>query len=98
MSAVNLGEVLYVLMRFVGEEAAIKNIRTLQHAISMVSADSEQAMQAAILKHHYKFGYADSYAAALALERKATLVSADAAFQKLGRRIRWMKLPPFQAG
>jgi predicted nucleic acid-binding protein len=98
MSVVNLGDVLYVLMRFVGEEGAIKNIRTLQHAISTVNADAEQAVQAAILTHHYKLGYANSYAAALALERKATLVSADAAFQKLGRRIRWMKLPPFQTG
>jgi predicted nucleic acid-binding protein len=98
MSVVNMGEVLYILMKFVGEDIAVKQIRTLQHAISMVPADAEQATQAAILKHHYKLGYADSYAAALALDREATLVSADAAFQKLGKRIRWMKLPPFQAG
>lgn len=98
MSVVNLGEVLYILMKRAGEEVAFKYLRILQQSVSLVRADVEPATEAAILKHHYKLGYADSYAAALALERKATLVSADTAFQKLGRRIRWMKLPPFRAG
>jgi predicted nucleic acid-binding protein len=97
MSVINMGEVLYILIKRAGEEIAFRHIRAMQHAISMVNVDAEQASQAAILKHHYKLGYADSYAAALAIERRATLVSADAAFQKLGRRIRWIKLPPFKA-
>lgn len=98
MSVINMGEVLYILMKRAGEEIAFKHVRAIQHVISPVPVDLDQASRAAILKHHYKLGYADSYAAALALERSATLVSADAAFQKLGRRIRWMKLPLFQAG
>lgn len=97
MSVINMGEVLYILMKRAGEEIAFKHVRAIQQVISLVDADWEQTVQAAILKHHYKLGYADSYAAALAIERKATLVSADTAFRKLGRRIRWMKLPPFQA-
>lgn len=97
MSVVNMGEVLYILMKFAGEQSAVKHMRTLQHAIVMVDVDAEQATEAARLKHRYKLGYADSFAAALALRKKATLVSADSAFQKLGNRIKWMKLPPYTA-
>lgn len=96
MSVVNMGEVLYILMKRVGEDVALRQVKAMQHAIEMIHADAEQATQAAILKHHYKLGYADSFAAALALDRKATLVSSDSAFQKLGKRIHWMRLPPFQ--
>jgi predicted nucleic acid-binding protein len=95
MSVVNMGEVLYILMKFVGEQTAVRHIKTLQHAIAMVQVDTAQGIQAATLKFQYKLGYADSYAAALALQRKATLVSADGSFQKLGKLIRWLKLPPF---
>lgn len=96
MSVVNLGEVLYVLLKFVGEETAIQYIKALQHAVSMVDVDSSQAMQAATLKHRYKLGYADSYAAVLALANQATLVSADPSFEKLGKPLKWMKLPRFE--
>jgi predicted nucleic acid-binding protein len=40
-------------------------------------------------------GYADSFAAALAIEYGATLVSADPAFEKLEKKLKWMKLPRF---
>jgi predicted nucleic acid-binding protein len=64
----------------------------------VVDVDASQAIQAATLKHRYKLGYADSYAAVLALTNRATLVSADPGFEKLGKLLKWLKLPRFHSG
>ena len=93
MSVVNLGEVLYTLLKSIDEARALQMIRELQQVISVAGADVERTVQAAILKHRYKMGYADSFAAALAIEQNGTLVSADPVFEKLERKLKWMKLP-----
>ena len=97
MSVINLGEVFYILLKRVGEQRALHYIRVLQHGITVVDADANRTIQAARLKHQLKLGYADSFAAALALELKATLVSADPAFEKVGKDLKWMRLPKFEA-
>ena len=66
MSAINLGEVFYILLRRVGEERAVHYVQALQHAVTMVDADENRTLGAARLKHRSKLGYADSFAAALA--------------------------------
>jgi len=96
MSVINLGESLYILMRSGDEAKALQSIRSLQQVVSIAEADVERTIQAAMLKHHYKLGYADSFAAALAIEYNATLVSADPSFEKLERKLKWMKLPRFR--
>ena len=96
MSAVNLGEVLYTLLKSEPEERALQMIRQLQQAISIAEADFDRTVQASILKYRYKLGYADSFAAALAIEYDATVVSADPSFEKLERKLKWMKLPRFR--
>jgi ribonuclease VapC len=58
-----------------------------------VAADEPQAEVAATLKFRHKMGYADSYAAALAMRTGATLVTADPEFAKLGKRLRVLALP-----
>jgi predicted nucleic acid-binding protein len=95
MSVVNLGEVLYVLRKHVDESRARHYVQVLQHVATMVEADAAQALGAAEMKHKYKLGYADSFAATLAMTLKATLVSADPAFKKLGRSLKWVRLPKF---
>lgn len=95
MSVVNLGEVFYVLLRHVGEPQARHYVQVLQHVATMVEADAAQAIGAAEMKHRYKLGYADSFAATLAVTLKATLVSADPAFEKLGKTLKWVRLPKF---
>ncbi|HEY4382488.1 MAG TPA: type II toxin-antitoxin system VapC family toxin [Acidobacteriaceae bacterium] len=95
MSAVNLGEVLYILIRKIGEQRALHYIRVLQHAVTVLDADLSRTIQAATLKHQYKLGYADSFAASLALGMKATLVSADPTYENIGKSLRWMRLPKF---
>ncbi|HZD49311.1 MAG TPA: PIN domain-containing protein [Silvibacterium sp.] len=96
MSVINLGEVLYILMKSVDEAKALQAIRELRQVISIADADMERAIQAAMLKYQYKLGYAGAFAAALAIECGATLVSADPVFEKLERKLKWMKLPRFR--
>ena len=92
MSVVNLGEVHYILLKHVGEPRARHYLKVLQNVATMVEADTVQALAAAEMKHKYKLGYADSFAATLALTSKATLVSADPEFEKLGKPLKWVRL------
>jgi len=95
MSVINMGEVLYILLKHLDEEKASQYIRGLQHAVTLVDADANTVVHAATLKYRYKLGYADSFAAALALASKSTLVSADPSFEKIGKSLKWMRLPKF---
>jgi len=95
MSVINLGEVLYVLLKYVGESRARHYVQVLQHVVTMVEADTAQALGAAEMRYKYKLGYADSFAATLAVTLKATLVSADPAFEKVGKGLKWVRLPKF---
>jgi predicted nucleic acid-binding protein len=95
MSVINLGEVLYILLKHVDGQRAQHYIQVLQNVVTMVEADAAQALSAAEMKHRYKLGYPDSFAAALAVTRRATLVSADPAFEKVGKSLKWLRLPRF---
>jgi len=97
MSVVNFGEVYYVLLKLVGKQSAGEYIQKLQNIVTIIDADQASTIEAASLKHGYRIGYADSFAAALALSRKATLVSADPAFEKFGKSLKWLRLPPYDS-
>jgi PIN domain nuclease of toxin-antitoxin system len=94
MSAVNLGEVFGRILRDHGEPEA-RRFRSVAHALPMelVDATPQRAMEAAEVKVKYKLYYADSFAAALAIEQKATLVTGDSDFRKLGHGVGvvWLK-------
>ncbi len=98
ISAINLGEVFYILRKTSTEESALRLIAKVAGLAVVVEVSSETAIQAAELKYRYKLGYADSFAALLAIERKATLVSADPDFEKIGKSLKWMKLRPHRSG
>jgi len=93
MSVVNMGEVLYILAKYIGRDRALQYLASFRLAIEMVAADVDHATDAALLKSLYKLGYADSFAAALALRSKAILVSADPSFEKLGKTLKLLSLP-----
>jgi predicted nucleic acid-binding protein len=97
MSVINMGEVLYILIKNLDEQRALHYIRVLQHGVTIVEADLNLTVQAAILKQRYKLGYADSFAVALALASDATLVSADPSFEKIGKPLKWMRLPELES-
>jgi len=94
MSAVNYGEVYGLILREYGAEQAL----TAVHAVSplpieMLDATPQRAFKAADLKVKHKLYYADSFAAALAIEHKATLVTSDSDFRRLGHAfpVVWLK-------
>ena len=94
MSAVNWGEVLYIVWRRHGEVKAREAEVTLQQLpIAVINADRERASRAAALKHKHSLGYADAFAAELAIERGAWLVTADPEFAKVGKALSVYSLP-----
>ena len=98
MSVINVGEVYYVLTRRLGERSAGEVVNKMAHVVSYIPAELEEAIAAAKIKHQFKMGYADCFAAALALRLKGTLVSADLVFEKLGKAIKLVKLPRHSSG
>lgn len=96
MSVINRGEGLYVLAKRVGMLAAIEAFRTLAHYVESVDVNEQFATEAATLKFMYKLGYADCFAAVLAVRRGATLVTADPDFAKLGKSWRILRLPRYK--
>jgi predicted nucleic acid-binding protein len=98
ISAINLGEVFYTLRKSSNEVSAAHMVSTLRGIASVVEVNPETAIHAAELKYRYKLGYADSFAVLLAIQRKATLVSADPDFEKMGKSLKWMKLRPYRSG
>jgi predicted nucleic acid-binding protein len=97
MSIVNWGEVVYSLARRTGLERASDALKSLAGWIELVDATEEEAHAAAVLKLHYKLGFADCYAAELAIRTGATVVTADPEFARLSRKIKILTLPHHQA-
>ena len=85
MSAVNYGEVYGGILREYGPERAAATMNAVHPLpIRLIDATPQRAFQAADVKSKYKLYYVDSFAAALAIEYKATLVTSDSDFRKLG--------------
>lgn len=94
MSAVNWGEVFYTEWRYRGEAKARQaEANLLELPVAVVGVDRERATRAGALKQKYGLGYADAFAAELAIERGAWLVTADPEFQKVGKTLPVYSLP-----
>ena len=94
MSAVNYGEVYGKILRDSGPEQALRAVHAVSPLpIEVVDATRPRAFQAADVKAKYKLYYVDSFAAALAIEHKATLVTSDSDFRRLGQAfpVIWLK-------
>lgn len=84
MSVVNLGEVWYSIARTTSPETADQYVREIQGmAIETVDADWQLTRQAAAFKAEVNIAYGDCFAAALAKDRKADLVTGDKEFKVL---------------
>jgi predicted nucleic acid-binding protein len=85
MSVVNWGEVYYSVWRARGEKVARDKLKEIaQLPIEIVIVDMELAKLAATLKAEHNLPYADCFAGALALARKAGLVTSDKDFARVG--------------
>jgi predicted nucleic acid-binding protein len=94
MSSVNWGEVFYMEWRFHWEMAASEAEGHLHRLpIAVIAVDLERATRAATLKQRHNLGYADAFAAELALDRGAWLVTADPEFSRLGKILSVYALP-----
>jgi predicted nucleic acid-binding protein len=94
MSAVNWGEVFYMEWRYRGEIKAYEaQTKLLQLPIVVLPADRERATRAGAIKQKHGLGYADSFAAELAIECGAWLVTADPEFAKVGKELAVYSLP-----
>ncbi len=85
MSAVNYGEVYGLILREFGREQALAAVHAARPLpVELVHVTPQRACQAADIKARYKLYYVDSFAAALAIEHRATLVTSDSDFRRLG--------------
>lgn len=84
MTVVNAGEVWYILAREVSVAEADSSIRQLrQLGIKFIDADWDLAHEAAGFKSKHKMSFADCFAAALAKQKKAHLITGDKEFSQV---------------
>jgi predicted nucleic acid-binding protein len=94
MSAVNWGEVFYIVWKRHGEAGAKEAEMSLpQMPIAILEADQARATAAAAIKQRHGLSYADAFAAELAIEHGAWLVTADPEFNKIGKALSVYPLP-----
>jgi predicted nucleic acid-binding protein len=97
MSAVNWGEVFYITWRRHGEAKAHEAEAMLREMpVAVIDVDRARASRAGALKQKHGLGYADAFAAELAIERNAWLVTADPAFANLGQGLSVYSLPRYE--
>jgi predicted nucleic acid-binding protein len=80
MSAVNLGEVFYILHRRVGSREAQElwwSVVSGELPIDVVDATAPRVLRAAGIKARARISYADAFACATALEHSVPLLTGD---------------------
>ena len=88
ISLINWGEVYYVIWRNQGLPAAEKVLQHIANLpIHVVNTDSGLTKLAASFRVRHHLSYADGFAAALAAEQQATLVTGDRDFAPLKKDI-----------
>jgi uncharacterized protein len=89
ISSINLGEVWYMLARKNSPEYASRQLAELtQIGLERVDVDWPMVLQAADYKSRHKISYADAFAAALAKQCDAELVTGDREFRALDSEIK----------
>ncbi len=85
LSVINFGEVYYTTFRKRGREKA-DDVRFVmeQLPVLVVPADKYSTLEAAKLKGAHPVAYADCFAAALGIQKKAKVVTGDPEFKKFG--------------
>ena len=88
ISAVNLCEVYYIVMREKGcEDAEILTTSLKDWGVNVVLADEDTARRAGQLKAQYPISLADAFAAATSQILGACLLSGDPEFQQLKGKV-----------
>ncbi|MCL6597031.1 MAG: type II toxin-antitoxin system VapC family toxin [Firmicutes bacterium] len=95
ISAINVGEVYYILLRLRGEAAAAAAEAALyaHPKLEVVAADRDRIRRAGEIKAESGLSFANAFAAALSLELGAILVTGDPEFRQLEARgllVHWL--------
>jgi predicted nucleic acid-binding protein len=93
MTWVNVGEVTYIIERRWGVERSQAALAMMEAtALEMVAVGRDLAVAAAHIKASHAIAYADAFAAALAQESAATLVTGDPELKLLENvlKIEWL--------
>ncbi|MBI2831496.1 MAG: type II toxin-antitoxin system VapC family toxin [Chloroflexi bacterium] len=100
VSIVNLGEVYYRMQKLGQDEAAeefLQDIRMRAIPLKAAPATNRRVWAAARLKAKYPIAYADGFAAALAQELHAPLLTGDPDFELLAKegvvQVVWLPFP-----
>ncbi len=84
ITTINAGEVYYMIARKSNLNFAEESLRVLrQLPVDIVNADLKLSMEAAKIKSKFSLSYADAFAAALTIQKKATLITGDKEFDNL---------------
>jgi predicted nucleic acid-binding protein len=88
MSLINLGEIAYIVERRWGQAKLRTVLAYLEEtAVKIIPATRERVLDAANIKAQYPMAYADAFAAMLAKELSATLLTGDPEFQIISDQI-----------
>lgn len=88
MSIVNFGEVIYIIEREEGlKNAQLALARISRLPVKLVDADLYLTLKASHIKTTNTLSFADAFAASLALEKNASLVTGDKEFGSVEAKI-----------
>jgi ribonuclease VapC len=94
LSLINAGEIYYLMHRHKGKEKAEALLKDLQDLpIIFCPATDDRIWAAARLKASHSISFADAFAATLAQEFNATLITGDPEFESVVATVKIMWLP-----
>ncbi len=89
MHILNLGEVIYMTAKQYGRDEGERKREEIRLLPIMIVPFSEKTFWKAVeLKSRYAMSYADCFAAAAAIEEKATLFTSDPEFKAVSRLVK----------
>lgn len=84
ISAMNVGELIYIVQRRSGEQAKLQMIVKLETlGFTILPCPNELIFRAAELKARFAMSYADTFAVASAIEHGAAIVTGDQEFEQV---------------
>ena len=84
LSIINLGEIIYTVGRWLGDEAASGILHdVLLLPIKLAEVTLDRVLAAAQIKAHHAVSYADAFAVTLAQELNAAVVTGDPEFKQV---------------
>lgn len=84
ITAVNVGEIYYMISRKSNTKHAESALAALQQMpIAIIEPDLTLCIEAATIKSKHTLSYADAFAAALTITKKAVLITGDSEFETL---------------